>query len=149
MHNLDSKIGTILTTARNCAIMLGIYPITEVTVANRNVRLLSQDTKTYQTVQEALDDLEKEKAMLGLEGLMIMIGFDNSESAHSTSRSVGNLSLFNTVYLGKLRNRKALRHELYHIAQTKKYGQSSIIRDLKLFFKIEEWQATSYAVQND
>lgn len=125
--------------------------------------------REYQTQGEARKDLEEEKRKIGLEAEVEMYFRDNLEEqikvGNENVSMAWKIEIPNTaaafveegrynIYLGTMRNKRALRHELYHLKQIEE--GKDIPRCLLIplcvgnpFHQIEEWNATSYAIKEN
>ena len=99
-----------------------------------------RDVKNYNTLQEAEQDVKKEKEALGIENLVINLNVDNSPTRCQKNKD----GSYTINFKPKRLNYPVLRHELYHI---KKLQEGSLIRHIPLIGEYEEWKATSYAVK--
>lgn len=105
----------------------------------RNEIILDRKNE-YGSEEDVKNDLEIESRKLGLDNLGLNLKFVDPEeyTAYAKRDSEGRIE----IGLGRNRNRKALRHELYHIVH---------FDEDKSFFRcmlnISEWEATSYAVE--
>ena len=110
----------------------------------------------YNCLDEAKRDLEKEKKKIGLEDIAIELELKEnptyidrlrgSERAYTTFQINGLPP--HIVLIGDFRNRWSLRHELYHVKQTKDHG-FSFYRQMSIDLGVEEWNATSYAISEN
>ena len=132
------------------------YPIAWHSVEKRNEQLRGSD---YTSIEDARKDLVEEKALIGIGDYhKIDIEFDdNYPSAYYIPPSLyvihrdasGEVSLESksTIVLGEFRTRKAIKHELFHAEKSINGNPFGWLRRWYPFNYIEEWQATSYALE--
>ena len=131
----------IILAVSSCILIRHIIP--DVLNSLRNKALvLNHNHCVYSTEEEAQRDLGIEKDKLGLNNLEIKVRFDDKNETAASKLTVGGPY---EIILGTVRNRLGLGHELYHIYKHEKHGYTFW---RWLFMPVEEWKATSYALQN-
>lgn len=110
----------------------------------RNRELYLSNPITYNSEEDFLLDLEKEKHQLGLENITISCEDDENIPVGHCSREVEGKYLikFNPVH----KSRRVLRHELYHIKKYESFSLDDLLDGL-LLGGYEEWRATNYSLQ--
>lgn len=133
-----------------CASMLYLgfsHLLPDIVNGPRNIICLHKsNVPRYSSLDQAIQDLEREKKKLGLENAIIGITFiDDSYSTYVDRYTTGKY----LIVLGKERNIDELQHELWHIYESKQgLLSTSFIYDLinPLHPTLSEWRATTYAL---
>jgi hypothetical protein len=107
----------------------------------RNREVYLPGTSSYKNDSELKESLEQEKRKLGLENIVIEVEEDPGRMGGWCRKTRENQFL---IRLGpNFKNKKILRHELYHIKNWDKFNFLNAVT----LGNYEEWNATSYSLE--